>query len=295
MTRHLINVLMSGVFHAAILFLVSAGLQVVFGVQKIFNLACGSFYALGAYVGVSAVGAFVAAGGPPALFIVPLILAGLLVGLVGVVVERGLLSFVYDRDETFQLLMTFALVLMMEDLIRMTWGTAPQSTASLYLVYGQARLLDATVPVYNLIVIAASLAIALAIGWLLTRTAFGRIMRASADNREMAEALGVDMRGVYARVFTLGTALGTLGGALVIPATAAMSEMGIELIVEAFAVVVIGGLGSMRGAFVGALAVGVLRAVAIAVYPELEMLLIYLIVIAVLLLRPRGLFGSAAA
>ena len=150
-------------------------------------------------------------------------------------------------------------------------------------------------PVYNLIVVAASLAIALGIGWLLTRTAFGRIMRAAADNREMAEALGVDMRRVSVRVFTLGTALGTLGGALVIPATAAMSEMGIELIVEAFAVVVIGGLGSMRGAFVGALVVGVLRAVAISVLPEVEMLLIYLIVIGVLVLRPRGLFGMATA
>jgi branched-chain amino acid transport system permease protein len=294
-TGNLVNIVMSGVFHAAILFLVAAGLQVVFGVQKIFNLACGSFYALGAYVGVSAVSAFIAAGGPPTLFIVPLVVAGAAVGLVGAVVERGLLRFVYERDEAFQLLLTFALVLMMEDVIRMTWGTAPRSTAGLYLVYGQARLLDATVPVYNLIVIAASLAIALGIGWLLTRTTFGRIIRASAGNREMAEALGVDMRWVYVRVFTLGTALGTLGGALVIPATAAMSEMGIELIVEAFAVVVIGGLGSMRGAFVGALVVGVLRAFAIAVYPELEMLLIYLIVIAVLLLRPRGLFGSAAA
>ena len=286
---------MGGVFHAAILFLVAAGLQVVFGVQKIFNLACGSFYALGAYTGVSAVTAFASVGGPPGLFIVPLVVAGLSVGLVGAVVERGLLRFVYDRDETFQLLLTFALVLMMEDAIRLTWGTAPRSTAGLYLVYGQARLLDATVPVYNLIVIAASLLIAGAIGWLLTRTAFGRIIRAAADNREMAEALGVDMRRVYMRVFTLGTALGTLGGALVIPATAAMSEMGIELIVEAFAVVVIGGLGSMRGALVGALIVGVLRAVAIAVYPELEMLLIYLIVIAVLLLRPRGLFGGTVA
>src|SRR5262245_30794500 len=206
---------MGGVFHAAILFLVSAGLQLVFGVQKIFNLACGSFYALGAYVGVSAVAMYSAVGGPPAFFIVPLMAAGLAVGLVGWGVERGFLRFVYDRDETFQLLLTFALVLMMEDVIRMTWGTAPASTGGLYLTYGQARLLDATVPVYNLIVIAASLVIALGIGWLLTRTAFGRIMRASADNREMAEALGVDMRRVYVRVFTLGTALGTLGGALV--------------------------------------------------------------------------------
>jgi len=120
MTPHVVNVLLSGVFHASILFLVAAGLQVVFGVQKIFNLACGSFYALGAYVGVSAVGWYAGAGGPPALFIVPLALAGLAVGAVGVVVERGLLSFVYDRDETFQLLLTFAVVLMMEDAIRLT-------------------------------------------------------------------------------------------------------------------------------------------------------------------------------
>src|SRR5437870_11407229 len=193
MTAHVVNVVLSGVFHASILFLVSAGLQVIFGVQKIFNLACGSFYALGAYVGVSAVGWYTAAGGPPALFIVPLALAGLAVGAVGLVVERGLLSFVYERDETFQLLLTFAVVLMMEDAIRLTLGTAPRSAAGLYLAYGQTQLLGATVPVYNLVVIAASLAIALAIGWLLTRTAFGRIMRATADNREMAEALGVDM------------------------------------------------------------------------------------------------------
>jgi branched-chain amino acid transport system permease protein len=295
MTQHLVSVLMSGVFHAAILFLVAAGLQVVFGVQKIFNLACGSFYALGAYVGVSAVQAYAGAGGPPVWFILPLAAGGAAVGVLGVVVERGLLRFVYDRDETFQLLLTFALVLMMEDVIRMTWGTAPRSTGGLYLTYGQARLLGATVPVYNLIVVAASLAIAAGIGWMLTRTPFGRIIRATADNREMAEALGVDMRRVYARVFTLGSVLGTLGGALVIPATAAMSEMGIELIVEAFAVVVIGGLGSMRGAFVGALIVGLLRALAISIFPEIEMLLIYLIVIGVLILRPRGLFGGAAA
>jgi len=294
MTAHVVNVLMSGLFHAAILFLVAAGLQVVFGVQRIFNLACGSFYALGAYVGVTAVRLFLEAGGAPGLFILPLVGGGLLVGLVGLVVEQGLLRFIHDRDETFQLLLTFAVVLMLEDLIRMLWGTAPTSTSGLYLVYGQVRLLGATIPTYNLIVIAASLLIATGIGWLLVRTRFGRVIRAAAENREMTEALGVNMRSVYVRVFTLGCMLGTLGGALVIPSTAAMSEMGVELIVEAFAVVVVGGLGSMRGALAGALVVGVLRAVAIAVYPALEMLLIYLIVIAVLSLRPRGLFGKAS-
>jgi len=294
MLANALNVLLSGVFHAAILFLVAAGLQLVFGVQRIFNLACGSFYALGAYAGVSAVRVLIGAGLPRELFLLALILAGLCLAVVGPVVE-WLLRFVYDRDETFQLLLTFAIVLMMEDMIRMIWGTSPFSTGGLYLLYGQARILEVTVPVYNLIVIAVSLLIAVSMGYMLVRTRFGRIIRATAENREMSEALGVNLRAVYVKVFTLGTVLGTLGGALVIPATAAMSEMGIELIVEAFAVVVIGGLGSMRGAFVGALAVGVLRAIAISTYPELEMLLIYLIVIAVLVFRPRGLFGGAAA
>ncbi|HEY7677776.1 MAG TPA: branched-chain amino acid ABC transporter permease [Candidatus Methylomirabilis sp.] len=294
MLAHAINVLQSGVFHAAILFLVAAGLQLVFGVQRIFNLACGSFYALGAYAGVSAVSLLTGAGLPPRLFILALLLAGVCVGAVGPLVER-LLRFVYDRDETFQLLLSFAVVLMMEDITRILWGTSPRSTGGLYLAYGQVRGLGVTVPVYNLIVIAAGLAIALGMGYMLARMRFGRIIRATAENREMSEALGVNMRAVYVKVFTLGTVLGTLGGALVIPATAAMSEMGIELIVEAFAVVVIGGLGSMRGALAGALVVGVLRAVAISTWPELEMLLIYLIVIAVLVFRPRGLFGSAAA
>lgn len=294
MLANSINILLSGVFHAAILFLVAAGLQLVFGVQRIFNLACGSFYALGAYVGASAARALVGAGVPQELFILALILAGLGLAVVGPIVER-LLRFVYERDETFQLLLTFAIVLMFEDLIRMIWGTSPFSTGGLYLIYGGITALGVTIPVYNLIVIAASLAIALLMGYVLVRTRFGRIVRATAENREMSEALGVNMRTVYVKVFTLGTVLGTLGGALVIPATAAMSEMGIELIVEAFAVVVIGGLGSMRGAFVGALVVGVLRAIAIATYPELEMLLIYLIVIGVLVLRPRGLFGGVAA
>jgi len=184
---------------------------------------------------------------------------------------------------------------MFEDVIRFVWGTAPHQLGNVYLAYGQVRVGALTVPTYNLIVIACSAGIAAGMGWLLARTRFGRIVRATAENREMAAAMGVDMTRVYARVFTLGVALGTVGGALVIPATAAVNEMGIELIVEAFAVVVIGGLGSMRGAFAGALVVGVVKAVAIATWPEVEMLAIYVIVIAVLVLRPAGLFARATA
>jgi branched-chain amino acid transport system permease protein len=285
---------LGGVFHAAVLFLVAAGLQLVFGVQKILNLACGSFYALGAYCGVSAVAWALRAGAPPWLFPIILIASGLLLAAIGPLVER-LLRTIYDRDESFQLLLTFALVLMFEDVIRFVWGPAPHQLGDVYLVYGQLRIADLTIPVYNLVVIAAGATIAGLTAWLLARTRFGRIVRATAENRAMAEALGVDVSRIYARVFTLGMALGTVGGALVIPATAAVNEMGIALIVDAFAVVVIGGLGSMRGAFAGALMVGVLKAVAIATYPEVELLAIYVIVIAVLVLRPAGLFAKATA
>ncbi|MGH7321814.1 MAG: branched-chain amino acid ABC transporter permease [Candidatus Rokuibacteriota bacterium] len=291
---HSVNIVLGGVFHAAVLFLVAAGLQLVFGVQKILNLACGSFYALGAYFGVSMVTWALGAGMPPWLFLGVLVASGVLLAAVGPVVER-LLRAIYDRDESFQLLLTFALVLMFEDVIRFVWGTAPHQLGNVYLVYGQLRIAGLTIPVYNLVVITAGGTIAALMGWLLARTRFGRIVRATAENRRMAEALGVDISRIYARVFTLGVALGTVGGALVIPATAAVNEMGIDLIVEAFAVVVIGGLGSMRGAFVGALIVGVLKAVSIATYPEVEMLAIYVIVIAVLVLRPAGLFAKATA
>ncbi len=292
MGKDIINILLSGIFNASTLFLVAAGLQVVFGVQKVFNLACGSFYALGAYSGILLVKLSHEAGLPPILSFIPLIVAGLSLFFIGPIIERGLLKFVYGRDEAFQLLLTFAIVLMLEDVIKFIWGTSPRSTAGVYLTYGQINLFGAIIPVYNLIVIASSLIIAGLIGYMLVKTKFGRIIRATADKREMGEALGINMTRVYIKVFTLGTILGTLGGALVIPAMAAVSEMGVELIVLAFAVVVIGGLGSMKGAFIGALIVGVLKSIAISTYPELEMLTIYIIVIAVLVIKPQGLFGG---
>ena len=286
---------MSGVFHAAILFLVAAGLQLVFGVQRIVNLACGSFYALGAYFGISAVQWALGAGIPQPLFLAVLLLSGILLAAIGPLVER-LLRTIYDRDESLQILLTFALVLMFEDIFRFVWGSKTHIMGGgLYMLYGQLSVGRFTVPVYNLLVIAASLGVAALMGWLLARTRFGRIVRATAENRDMSEALGVNRSRVYARVFTLGTALGTVGGALVVPSAAASLDMGITLIVDAFAVVVIGGLGSMRGAFVGALIVGVLKAATVSIYAEMEMLAVYLIVIAVLVLRPAGLFAKATA
>jgi branched-chain amino acid transport system permease protein len=284
------NILVGGVFHAAVLFLVAAGLQLVFGVQKIVNLACGSFYALGAYFGVSFVGYASAAGLSPWLIMPALVVAGTLLGFIGPPIER-LLRSVYGRDESFQLLLTFALVLMFQDVFRFVWGPNPRSLDSAYLVYGVINARGFSVPVYNLLVIAAAIATAAGFGAFLQRTNYGRILRATAENRAMAEALGVDVRRLYAVVFTIGTVLGTIAGALVVPTAAASLDMAIDFVIEAFAVVVIGGLGSMRGALAGALIVGLIRAYAIVVYPEAEVLAIYVIVIAVLLLRPAGLFG----
>jgi branched-chain amino acid transport system permease protein len=285
------DIVIGGVFHAAVLFLVAAGLQLVFGVQKIVNLACGSFYALGAYFGIAAVKWALAAGMPPAFFLPVLLASGLLLGIIGPAIE-ALLRTVYDRDEAFQLLLTFALVLMFQDVLRFFWGANPQQLGDLVMQYGKLSVGAVQVPAYNVLVIAASIAIALGIGAFLQKTRFGRILRATAENREMSQALGVNVRWMYASVFTLGTVLGTVGGALVVPTAAASLDMPVELVVEAFAVVVIGGLGSMRGALAGALVVGLMRAAAIRWYAELEMLAIYMVVIVVLIARPAGLFGK---
>ncbi|RTL49609.1 MAG: branched-chain amino acid ABC transporter permease [Bradyrhizobiaceae bacterium] len=290
----IVDIILGGMFHAAILFLVAAGLQLVFGVQKIVNLACGSFYALGAYFGITAVAVAVQLGLPPVMFFPVLILAGLAIGLVGLPIERVLRT-VYRRDESYQLLITFGFLLMFQDVFRFTWGATPRTMDNVYMAYGAFDILGVRVPAYNLLVIAASIAIALALGLFLQRTRIGRIVRATAENRDMAEGLGVNASKIFALVFTVGCMLGTVGGALVVPSSAASLDMAVELVVEAFAVVVIGGLGSMRGALVGALIVGLMRAAAITIMPEMELLSVYLVVVAILILRPAGLFGKVTA
>ena len=286
------NILAGGIFHAAVLFLVAAGLQLVFGVQKIVNLACGSFYALGAYFGITFISYATQFGISSWLIFPGLIVSGILLGFIGPPIERILRS-VYGRDESFQLLLTFALVLIFQDVFKFIWGANPRSLDSAYLIYGTLRASDFSMPVSNLLVILAAIAIAGGLGLFLQRTNYGRLLRATAENRAMAEALGVDVRRIYSTVFTLGAVLGTTAGALVVPTAAASLDMAIEFVIEAFAVVVIGGLGSMRGALVGALIVGLIRALSIVFFPELEVLAIYLIVIGVLIFRPVGLFGRS--
>ena len=274
-----IDIILSGLFHAAVLFLLAGGLQLVFGVQKIVNLACGAFYALGAYFGITLVSLAIKFGIPAYSLILVLIVAGLLMGLVGPIIER-LLRLVYDREEGFQLLLTFAIMLLLEDLIRMIWGATPMTLGNLSMTYGQLNFASTSIPTYKILVIGASIILALGLGWMLQKTDFGRIVRATAENRRMSEAMGVNVVWINVAIFTMGTILGTIGGALVVPTAAASLEMISEVVVEAFAVVVIGGLGIMR-------------AFAVSIYAEIDLLLIYLIVIAILIFKPAGLFGKA--
>src|SRR6516164_6252013 len=262
------NILVGGVFHAAVLFLVAAGLQLVFGVQKIVNLA------LADHAGARH-------RRPPARLRRP--------------ADRAAAAHRLQPRRKLPAPADIRAGIDVSGRASLRVGPNPRSLDSAYLVYGVINAREFSVPVYNLLVIAAAIATAAGFGAFLQRTNYGRILRATAENRAMAEALGVDVRRLYAVVFTIGTVLGTTAGALVVPTAAASLDMAIDFVIEAFAVVVIGGLGSMRGALAGALIVGLIRAFAIVVYPEAEVLAIYVIVIAVLLLRPAGLFGRQAS
>jgi branched-chain amino acid transport system permease protein len=288
----IIDMLFAAFFNAAVLFLVSAGLQLIFGVQRVVNLTAGSFYAVGAYFGATVFEWCSEHGAPAALLLPILLCAGVIAGQIGFVVERVMRT-VYQRDESFQLLMSFAFVLVFQDFLRFFWGAQPRLLKDLPSVYGSIRFGTVNFPVYNTAVIGCAVILAACLWWFIERTAMGHILRATAENRQMADALGANTRRINMLIFVMGTTLGTVAGALVIPTTAASIEMPISLIVETFAVVVIGGLGSVRGAFVGAVAVGLLRGLSLRYFPELEVVAIYVVVVAVLIVRPYGLFGKA--
>ena len=288
------SILLAGLFQAAVLFLVAAGLQLIFGVQRIINLACGSVYALGAYFGITFTNWALEQGLPAHYFPLALLVGGLLIGLIGIPMER-ILRLIYRRPESFQLVLTFAFVLMIHDIIHFFWGADPKQLGNLGLIYGSVKIFDVTMPLYNVMVIVLALVVAGGMAYFLGHTATGKVLRATAENHETSAAIGINVSKVFLLVFPLGTALGTVGGALVIPTGVASLEMGVELIVKAFAVVVIGGLGSMKGAAVGALIVGMLSTLAVFTYPEVDTLAIYLIVIGMLIWKPSGLYGRVAA
>ncbi|GAB4235539.1 MAG: ABC transporter permease [Deltaproteobacteria bacterium] len=279
--------LLSALRQAAFLFLISSGLTLVFGVLNILNFAHGSLYMLGAYF----IYAITLQLTGPSGFLIALLAAPLGVAVLAVVIETGLLRRIYVQEEIYQLLLTYSLVLIIDDLAKIVFGPEFKSIPKPESISGAVTIFGGTVPVYTLVVLALAPAMALALWYILYRTRVGKIVRATASDREMADALGINMSALFTLVFAFGAILAGFGGALAGPARTVFPGVGTEVIIESFVVVVIGGLGNLLGALIGSLLIATLETVGIIVFPEFEMSLIYLLMVVVLVIRPWGLFG----
>ncbi len=278
---------LSALRQAAFLFLISSGLTLIFGVLNILNFAHGSLYMLGAYF----IYALTLHLTGPAGFVIALLAAPLGVALVAVVIEMGLLRRIYVQEEIYQLLLTYSLVLIIDDLAKIVFGPEYKSIPKPDIISGAVTIFGGTVPVYTLLVLALAPAMALVLWYLLYKTRTGKIVRATSSDREMADALGINMSALFTLVFAFGAILAGFAGALAGPARTVFPGVGTEVIIESFVVVVIGGLGNLWGALIGSILIGTLETVGIIVFPEFEMSLIYLLMVAILVVRPWGLFG----
>jgi branched-chain amino acid transport system permease protein len=268
---------------AGLLFLISVGLTLIFGIMRIVNFAHGALYMLGAYVGftVASRGGYWAA----------LVLAPLTIAALGVALELAVLRPLYRRPHGAFLLVTFGLALVIGEVIRLTWGPEPRRLAAPAGLNGSVFVLGEAFPVYRLFLAALGAAVALALWQTLERTRVGLLIRATAQNAEMVHALGVNVRWVRAGVFGLGCGLAALGGVMAAPMVTAYMGMGVNVIVEAFVIVIIGGMGSFVGSVVGSLLVGAVSTFGNFYLPDFALAATYIAMIAVLVLRPRGLFG----
>ncbi|MDR5683212.1 MAG: branched-chain amino acid ABC transporter permease [Armatimonadota bacterium] len=290
------TIVADGLVFASWLFLVSAGLTLIYGVLRILNIAHGSLYALGAYAGASLVIVYSQREAWPygTFFLLPL--AAVVVGAVtGPVMERGVLRWMYGRDQVLQLLVTFALFLILEDAVKLIWGVSPYYAFQPYTLLGEIHLADVVYPGYSMLLVGVAACAAVGL-WLFTsRSRLGRLVVAVIHDPEMSTAMGVNLPRVYVLTFSLGASLAALGGAFTAPMISVVPGIAVEVIVVAFAVVVIGGLGSLEGAVAGALLIGLVRSAAVHLFPALELFAIYLVMAAVLLVRPHGLFARPEA
>jgi branched-chain amino acid transport system permease protein len=288
----LLIIAVDGVVFASWLFLISVGLTLVYGVLRILNIAHGSLYALGAYAGASLVIGYFQRGLPPVGSYGVLLAAAVLVGaIVGPLVEGGLLRRVYGRDPVVQLLVTYAIFLMLEDLVKLLWGVDPYYAYKPLGLLGQVPLGGIVYSGYSFVLLAVAILSGVGLWLFVSRTHFGRLMLAVIVDPEISRAMGINVPRVYMVAFTLGAVLAALGGAFTAPMISVVPGIAVEVIVLAFAVVVIGGLGSMAGAALGALIVGLVRAAAVHLVPVLELFTIYLVMAVVLAVRPHGLFA----
>lgn len=293
MATLLLSALLDGLVYGSLLFLVAVGLTLVFGVLRILNVAHGSFYALGAYLAVVLGLFFTNNLGNPWLSYPSLLLSALLVGAgLGPLVERFLLRWAYTRPEVLQLLITFSLFLILEDIQKILFGVQPYFLDTPMQLLGSIELGGVPYTRYQLLLVLLALGILFGLRFLLRGTPLGKILVAVVADREIAQAMGVDTGRVYLMAFSLGVSLAALGGALASPMVTIAPGLGAEVIVLSFAVVAIGGLGQIEGAALGALLIGLGRSLAVYLLPEVDVVVPYLIMALVLLFRPLGLFGS---
>jgi branched-subunit amino acid ABC-type transport system permease component len=274
-----------GLSVAMYLWLLAAGLTIVFGVLGVLNFAHGSLFMLGAYF------AFTFYGLWGVNFWLAIALSLLAVGIVGYLMERFFLRHIYHLDHAYQLLLTFGFILIFDDAVKMVWGGVAKIPAMPSFFEGTVSVVGRPFPIYNLFIIVAGLLVAVILWLLFEKTWWGKTVRASASDREMASAIGVNIPTLFTGVFVFGAMLGALGGALGTPVRVVAPGIGSAMIIQAFIITVIGGLGNLKGAFVGALIVGILSSYAILLFPFYELFLIFLIMAVVLMVKPQGLFG----
>src|SRR6516165_993316 len=279
----LIIQILNSLFYASVLFLIAAGLSLIFGVMRIVNMAHGTFYAVGAFVTAWLVGRAIALGVPAGWTFLLIPVGAGVVALLRIVIEPLLRPF-YRRAEEYQLLVTFGLLLILEDVIRLLWGGLPLSADPVMDVLPSIRIGGLIYPGYNLVVIAVGAAAAVGLWAVIYRTKFGVMLRATSQDRRMASALGLNVALIYVSAFAIGCFMAGLGGAIIVPSQAAVLGMGIDALVLAFVVVVIGGLGSLQGALIGALIVSFVRTAGIQFFPEIELAVLYLIAAVVVVL-----------
>ncbi len=279
---------LSGLTTAMFLFLIASGLSLVFGVMRVLNFAHGSFYMIGAYLAWQVVSWLQPMG---ADFWIAALAAGLGVAVLGAIVERLLLRHLYGLEELYQLLLTYALVLILGDVAKYTWGTEQLSVHRPPLLDGGVQVLGTTLPLYNLFIMLVGPAIAIGGGVLLSRSSAGRMLRAAAQDREMLGALGANVGALYTGMFVVSSFLAGLAGALITPIESVVPGMDVQVIVQAFIVVVIGGLGSFWGTFWGAVIYGLTLSFGILAFPEFSLFSVFLLMAVVLIVRPWGLFG----
>jgi len=275
-----------GLSVAMYLWLLAAGLTIVFGVLGVLNFAHGSLFMLGAYFTFTFYGLW------GVNFWLAIALSLLSVGAVGYLMERFFLRHIYNLDHAFQLLLTFGFILIFDDAVKMIWGGVAKIPPMPSFFEGRVSVVGRPFPVYNLFIIGAGLAVAIVVWQLFEKTWWGKMVRASASDREMASAIGVNIPTLFTGVFVFGAMLAALGGALGTPVRVVAPGIGAAMIIQAFIITVIGGLGNLKGAFVGALIVGIVSAYGILLFPVFELFLIFLIMAVVLMVKPQGLFGG---